>query len=159
MFNMFKMHSHREPSLFESSHYGMIGVGLDTDVHDRLLTDPAYRMFRHKHGEDKMKVWVDALDEAGYGDSAHRNQRFKEPLSKVAYETIIEAEKVAGIYERLQRKVYRHSVRELLDPANHERREKRMRALQKERWENNYAYFFGGMTEEEQQYNDYFKTD
>lgn len=64
---MLKMHTHKEPSLFESSHYAMAGVGLDNDVHDRLLTDPAYRMFRFKHAHDKLKVWLDALEEAGYG--------------------------------------------------------------------------------------------
>ena len=29
----------------------------------------------------------------------------------------------------------------------------------KERWIENYTYFFGGLTEEEQQYRDYFQTD
>lgn len=29
----------------------------------------------------------------------------------------------------------------------------------KERWTDNYTYFFGGLTEEEQQYRDYFETD
>lgn len=29
-------------------------VTMDNDVHDRLLVDPAYRMWRFKHGEDKL---------------------------------------------------------------------------------------------------------
>ena len=29
----------------------------------------------------------------------------------------------------------------------------------RERWIENYTYFFGGLTEEEQQYRDYFETD
>ena len=29
----------------------------------------------------------------------------------------------------------------------------------KKRWTENYTYFFGGLTEEEQQYKDYFLTD
>lgn len=29
----------------------------------------------------------------------------------------------------------------------------------RERWTNNYTYFFGGLTEEEQMYRDYFETD
>ena len=29
----------------------------------------------------------------------------------------------------------------------------------KKRWTENYTYFFGGLTEEEQQYRDYFQTD
>jgi hypothetical protein len=34
-----------------------------------------------------------------------------------------------------------------------------MRDRARERWESNYAYFFGGLTEEEQKYLDYFQTD
>ena len=29
----------------------------------------------------------------------------------------------------------------------------------RERWTDNYTYFFGGLTEEEQMYRDYFQTD
>lgn len=29
----------------------------------------------------------------------------------------------------------------------------------RERWTENYTYFFGGLSEEEQQYRDYFETD
>lgn len=29
----------------------------------------------------------------------------------------------------------------------------------RERWTDNYTYFFGGLTEEEQMYRDYFETD
>lgn len=29
----------------------------------------------------------------------------------------------------------------------------------RQRWTENYTYFFGGLTEEEQQYRDYFETD
>lgn len=29
----------------------------------------------------------------------------------------------------------------------------------KERWTENYTYFFGGLTEEEQMYRDYFESD
>ena len=45
------------------------------------------------------------------------------------------------------------------DPDNFERREKRMLEAKKKRWTENYTYFFGGLTEEEQQYRDYFQTD
>ncbi len=46
-----------------------------------------------------------------------------------------------------------------MDQANHERREKRMEERSRERWENNYAVFYGDLTEEEQKYRDYFETD
>ena len=47
----------------------------------------------------------------------------------------------------------------MTDPKNHARREKRLRDRASERWNKNYTYFFGGLTEEEQQYRDYFETD
>lgn len=51
------------------------------------------------------------------------------------------------------------SARKFIDPENHERREKRMLDRKRQRWTENYTYFFGGLTEEEQQYRDYFETD
>lgn len=49
--------------------------------------------------------------------------------------------------------------RKFVDPDNHERREKRLLERKRQRWTENYTYFFGGLTEEEQQYRDYFETD
>lgn len=46
-----------------------------------------------------------------------------------------------------------------MDPENHERREARMLERKRQRWTENYTFFFGGLTEEEQQYRDYFQTD
>jgi hypothetical protein len=34
-----------------------------------------------------------------------------------------------------------------------------MQEKRRTRWTDNYTYFFGGLTEEEQQYRDYFETD
>lgn len=50
-------------------------------------------------------------------------------------------------------------MREYLDVENHERREKRMQQKAKERWDNHYTLFYGGLTEEEARYKDYFMTD
>lgn len=50
-------------------------------------------------------------------------------------------------------------ARKFSDPDNFERREKRMLDRKRERWTENYTYFFGGLTEEEQMYRDYFETD
>jgi len=47
----------------------------------------------------------------------------------------------------------------MTDPDNHERREKRMLTKKSERWNKNFTYFFGNLTEEEQQYRDYFETE
>jgi hypothetical protein len=56
-------------------------------------------------------------------------------------------------------KVEKFHTRKFSDPVNHERREKRMIERKSERWNNNFTFFFGELTEEEQQYRDYYETD
>lgn len=56
-------------------------------------------------------------------------------------------------------KIEKFEARKFSDPENHERREKRMLDRKRERWSENFTYFFGGLTEEEQNYRDYFQTD
>jgi len=68
-------------------------------------------------------------------------------------------EKSIKKFDRIFNKVEKFSARKFIDPENHERREKRMLEKKRERWSENYTYFFGGLTEEEQQYRDYFETD
>ena len=76
------------------------------------------------------------------------------------YETWYEIEKSIKKFDRLFNKVEKFNARKLSsDPATHERREKRMQERKKERITDNYAFFFGNLTEEEQQYRDYFETD
>ncbi len=62
-------------------------------------------------------------------------------------------------FDRIFNKVEKFDARAMTDPYNHERREKRMLEKKRERWVKNYTYFFGNLTEEEQQYRDYFETD
>lgn len=62
-------------------------------------------------------------------------------------------------FDRIFNKVEKFNARKLSDPDNYERRERRMQERKQERWVQNYTYFFGGLTEEEQQYKDYFQTD
>lgn len=62
-------------------------------------------------------------------------------------------------FDRIFNKVEKFNARKLSDPDNFDRREKRMLERKKQRWTENYTYFFGGLTEEEQQYKDYFQTD
>jgi hypothetical protein len=55
--------------------------------------------------------------------------------------------------------VEKFDARAMTDPINHERRERRLLDRKRERWVSNYTFFFGNLTEEEQQYRDYFETD
>lgn len=62
-------------------------------------------------------------------------------------------------FDRIFNKVEKFDARAMTDPVNHERRERRMLDRKRERWISNYTYFFGDLTEEEQQYRDYFQTE
>lgn len=82
-----------------------------------------------------------------------------ETYSRENYETWFEIEKSIRKFDRIFNKVEKFNGRKFSDPDNHERREKRMNERKQTRWIENYTYFFGGLTEEEQQYRDYFQTD
>ena len=96
---MLKMWTHREGSYFESALYEQnIMVTMDNDVHDRLLVDPAYRMWRFQHGEEKVKYISQQLQEAGYNaETLYRNQKYRIPMQKSTYTAVLEAEKIMGI--------------------------------------------------------------
>ena len=74
----------------------------------------------------------------------------KVPFSRDLYETWYNIEKSIMKFDRIFNKVEKFNARALTDPDNHERREKRMMKRRNERWNQNYTYFFGNLTEEEQ---------
>lgn len=80
-------------------------------------------------------------------------------MNKFDYETMIEVEKAILKMDRLFNRVDKFNARKFIDPENHERREKRMRERASGRWDENYTFFVGGLSEEELKYNDYFETD
>lgn len=53
-------------------------------------------------------------------------------------------------------KVEKFHSRKFTNPDNHDRREKRMLDRKRDRWTTGFTYFFGGLTEEEQMYRDYY---
>jgi len=71
------------------------------------------------------------------------------PLNKVDYTTLIDAEKAIMKLDRNFRKVDKFHNRKFIDSDNHERREKRMRERKSNRWDSNYTFFYGGLSEEE----------
>lgn len=62
-------------------------------------------------------------------------------------------------FDRIFNKVEKFDARAMTDPINHERRERRLLDKKRERWITNYTFFFGNLTEQEQQYRDYFETE
>ena len=85
--------------------------------------------------------------------------QMKQPVGRDIYESWYNIEKSIMKFDRMFNKVEKFEARHMTDVANHERRERRMLANKSERWNTNYTYFFGGLTEEEAMYRDYFKTD
>lgn len=72
------------------------------------------------------------------------------PINKTIYENWWKIEKAIKKYDRWFNKIERFESRAFLDPANHERREKRMLERKSKWYLDNFTYFFGGLTEEEQ---------
>ena len=78
------------------------------------------------------------------------------PYGKDLYETWYNIEKAIKKFDRTFNKVEKFHARKFTDPDNYERREARMLERKRKRWTENYTYFFGGLSEEEQMYRDYF---
>jgi hypothetical protein len=132
---------------------------VNPDEHDRLLTDPAYRLERTKKVEEKLMVYLFSLESFEKEWEEEHGPIRRYPINKVDYETMIETEIAVAKMDRLFRKVDKFNNRRYIDRENHERREQRMQQRAEKRWESNYTIFYGGLTEEEQKYRDYFETD
>jgi hypothetical protein len=158
MMNPLKINTHHEHSVFETpSNYTYTLV--NPDDHDRLLTDPAYRLEKTKQLEEITKIYIASLKEidAQYNKNYGIAEQYQ--MNKVDYITLLEVEKTILRMDRILNKADKFNARRFTDPANHERREARMEERAKKRWDNNYTFYFGGLTEEEQKYRDYFETD
>lgn len=151
-----KANTHYEPSLFEqpdNTVYSFVG----TDDHDRILTDPAYRLQRQSEGELKAKIYLMAMDDYENNKIATNPNRI--PISKRTYENLLEGEALLRKLDRRFRQVVKFQSRKYVDPVNHERREARMLERSNQRWDSAYTVFSGNLTDEEQKYRDYFETD
>eukprot|EP01017_Pseudomicrothorax_dubius_P041046 TRINITY_DN6531_c0_g1_i1.p1 TRINITY_DN6531_c0_g1~~TRINITY_DN6531_c0_g1_i1.p1 ORF type:complete len:592 (+),score=196.83 TRINITY_DN6531_c0_g1_i1:313-2088(+) len=132
---------------------------VNPDEHDRLLTDPAYRVERAAIVEEKFRVFAFSLRELENEYYSRYGGAPRWPMPKTDYETLIQAELAIRRLDRIFERVSRFHARKFVDRANHERREKRMRERAAQRWETGYTFFTGGLTEEELKYRDYFETD
>ena len=133
-------------------------IHANNDEADRIMIDPAYKMERMKEATEKIYAFHEAyrlVDEQMKGLS----YSMKVPMGKDMYESWYNIEKSIMKFDRIFNKVEKFEARAMTDPENHERREKRMLEKKKDRWSANYTYFFGNLTEEEQQYRDYFQTE
>jgi hypothetical protein len=133
-------------------------IHVNPDEADRILVDPAYKLERTKEAQEKLYAMHEAFKEV---DRQLAKNRISIPIpyGKDMYETWFKIEKSIKKFDRIFNKVEKFVARKFSDPENHERRERRLLERKKQRWVENYTYFFGGLTEEEQQYRDYFETD
>ena len=134
-------------------------IHVNSDEADRILVDPAYKLERLKEAHEKLYAMHEAYKEV---DRQMAGQRILLPVpyGRDLYETWYEIEKSISKFDRLFNRVEKFNARKLSsDPETHERRERRMQEAARKRTVDNYTFFFGAMTEEEQKYRDYFETD
>ena len=124
-------------------------IHVNSDEADRILVDPAYKLERLKEAHEKLVSMHLAYKEV---DKQLESQRITFPhvFGRDQYETWYNIELAIAKFDRIFNKVEKFNARKLSDPDNFQRREKRMLDSKKKRWTENYTYFFGGLTEEEQ---------
>lgn len=133
-------------------------IHVNSDEADRILVDPAYKLERLKEAHEKLYAMHESFREVDRQLAQHRVY-LPTPYGKDLYESWWNIEKSIRKFDRIFNKVEKFTARKFVDPENHERREKRMLERKRQRWTENYTYFFGGLTEEEQLYRDYFQSD
>lgn len=133
-------------------------IQVNADEADRILVDPAYKLEKLKECNEKMYAIMQA-----YKLAEDQMSKFLPPIQyqigRETFENWYNIELAIMKFDRIFNKVEKFDARKFSDPENHERREKRMLERKRKRQVENYTYFFGGMTEEEAQYRDYFETD
>jgi hypothetical protein len=130
-------------------------IHVNADESDRILVDPAYKLEKLKEANEKLYAMHESF-KAVERQMASQRISFKVPYGRDLYETWFSIEQSIKKFDRLFNKVEKFEARKFSDPDNFERREKRMLDRKRERWTENYTYFFGGLSEEEQMYRDYF---
>ena len=133
---------------------------INPDDHDKLLVDPAYRMEKLTETEKVYEIYMASMVEI---QNQFQQQNFSDStrflMDKSTYETLIDAEIALKKFDRQYKKLQKLHARQFLDIDNHERREQRMLENHNQRQVDSYTVFFGGLSEEELMYNDYFQTE
>jgi len=156
--NMTSLFNDRPQATMQSIPATNVYIHVNSDEADRILVDPAYKLDRLKEAHEKLYAMHQSYKEV---DRQMKDgvSFYKRPMGRDQYENWMSMEMAIRKFDRIFNKVEKFNARKLSDPDNHARREGRMLDSKKKRWTDNYTYFFGGLTEEEQQYKDYFETD
>lgn len=133
-------------------------VIVNADDSDRIMIDPAYRLEKYTASINALKR-LSAVEDRVSQQLDPQRVRNKVHYDREMYETWFQVEKSIRKMDRLFNKVEKFEGRRFSDPDNFKRREARMLERKRERESKNFTYFFGGLTEEEQMYRDYYETD
>jgi hypothetical protein len=101
---LFKFNTHFEPTQFEAPSNNVYHM-INPDEHDRLLTDPAYRLEKTKAVEEKMRVYVESLNEIEAEFVRNFGPLKRIPMNPVDYRALIDCEKAILKLDRQFRKV------------------------------------------------------
>jgi hypothetical protein len=133
-------------------------VLVNNDDYDRLMVDPAYRLEKYTKSVNAVKR-LSAVEARVAEQMASQSVEPKIAYDKEMYQTWFNVEKSIRKMDRMFNKVEKFEGRKFTDPDNFKRREARMISRKRDREHTNFTYFFGGLTEEEQMYRDYYQTD
>jgi len=152
------MHNFAEPypvlHPHQNTEYAYILV--NPDDHDRILTDPAYRMQKVQEGHEKLSHMHQALLDIEQKAIWQMGAAYpKVKYTREDYEDLITTEKAIRKLDRIYEKVEKFNKREVLDPVNHARRQKRLEAGKLIRMKEQ----FTADKDFKLQYQDYYATD
>lgn len=133
---------------------------VNADEADHIMTDPAYRMEKYKELEnDYFKFNMVAQEIERQKKLLRTTEKDTQLMTRDAYQTWYDVEKAILRFDREFNRSEKFEGRALFDAENHQRRERRMLERKDQREKENYTFYFGGLTEEEQMYRDYYETD
>jgi hypothetical protein len=156
--NLTNMFGDRPQATMQTVPATTVYIHVNPDERDRILVDPAYKLERTKEAHEKLYAIHESYRAIDRQMAGQRQLR-PNPFGRDNYESWVGIEKSIRKFDRVWNKVEKFAARKFSDPDNFERREKRMQGRRNKRVVENYTYFFGGLTEEEQQYRDYFESD
>lgn len=151
------MFGDRPAANFQTAAGTNVYVHVNPDEADHMLVDPAYKLEKLEEAYEKLEALFMAYKRVE--DESQTAIEVPSFTSMTLYDNWFEIEKSIRKLDRMFLKVEKFHARQFIDAENHERREQRMLTRKRDRWTDNYTYFFGGLTEEEQMYRDYFQTD
>lgn len=147
------------PSIYPMQNTNSAYILVNADDHDRILTDPAYRMQKLQEGHEKLHDVHLALIEV-------ENRRLYElggyypkvQFTCEDYQDLVTAETAIRKLDRIRDKIVKFNKRAILNPAQHERREARMNDRALTRTVGGLVNLVG-TNELELKYNDYYESE